>query len=603
LAPFSFCEFDLTFLPNPFPSPADAYSHNTYLHESKDMKTASIDEQYKLSIWQNLRLMPLFSMIFGGILLLFALCIGLASYFLIQSNNSLNDATEEIQIRMGISNSSNHLRTARLNVLQSGAAARIGEMDGYRADLARTETRIKQAREGFKLYMDRKAKTPADIALDEPLTASFNAYIDKGLKPMIESAKQGSFEGIVAQETDVTRKLDDAYNAVLLKAIKIRTDRAEAINAAAAHQSRVGFIAMAIAFVAALVLVLLTFVFLRRVVINPLRQSVDRIERIAQGDLTAPEQAYGRSEIGSLLHNLQLMQASLVRTVGTVREGAVAIYQGSSEISAGNTDLSSRTEEQASALEQTAASMEQLTATVKQNAENAHHASQLAADASGKARSGGDLVSGVVQTMNNISGSSKKIAEITNVINSIAFQTNILALNAAVEAARAGEQGRGFAVVASEVRNLAQRSAQAAKEIETLIAESVGLITNGSRQVGEAGNTMGEIVEAVRRVTDIMAEIAAASDEQSRGIQQVSLAVTEMDNVTQQNASLVEEASSAAASLEDQAGRLTQAVAVFRLNDTPVAQVAKAAQSALRTPNLAPRPALATSGNDNWETF
>ena len=568
------------------------------------MKTASIDEHYKLSVWQNLRLMPLFSMIFGGILLLFALCIGLASYFLIQSNNSLNDATDEIQIRMGISNSSNHLRTARLNVLQSGAAARIGEMDGYRADLARTETRIKQARENFKLYMDRKVKTPEDIALDEPLTVNFNAYIEKGLQPMIESAKQGSFEGIVAQETDVTRKLDDAYNAVLLKAVEIRTDRAEAINAAAAHQSRVGFIAMAVAFAAALLLVLLTFVFLRRVVINPLRQSVQRIERIAQGDLTAPEQAYGRSEIGALLHNLQLMQASLVRTVGTVREGAVAIYQGSSEISAGNTDLSSRTEQQASALEQTAASMEQLTATVKQNAENAHHASQLAADASGKARSGGELVNGVVKTMNNISGSSKKIAEITNVINSIAFQTNILALNAAVEAARAGEQGRGFAVVASEVRNLAQRSAQAAKEIESLIAESVALITNGSHQVGEAGSTMGEIVEAVRRVTDIMSEIAAASDEQSRGIQQVSLAVTEMDNVTQQNASLVEEASSAAASLEDQAGRLTQAVSAFRLHDAPAARAVSAAQPVLKTPTLTPRPVLASaSGNDNWETF
>ncbi|ORM68302.1 methyl-accepting chemotaxis protein [Pantoea rwandensis] len=568
------------------------------------MKTASIDGQYKLSIWQNLRLMPLFSMIFGGILLLFALCIALASYFLIQSNNSLNDATDEIQIRMGISNSSNHLRTARLNVLQSGAAARIGEMDGYRADLARTETRIKQAREGFKVYMDRKAKTPEDLALDAPLTASFNEYIDKGLKPMIESAKQGSFEGIVAQETDVTRKLDDAYNAVLLKAIKIRTDRAEAINAEAAHQSRVGFIAMAVAFAAALVLVLLTFIFLRRVVITPLRQSVERIGRIAQGDLTAPEQAYGRSEIGSLLHNLQLMQAALVRTVGTVREGAVAIYQGSSEISAGNTDLSSRTEEQASALEQTAASMEQLTATVKQNAENAHHASQLAADASGKARSGGELVNGVVKTMNNISGSSKKIAEITNVINSIAFQTNILALNAAVEAARAGEQGRGFAVVASEVRNLAQRSAQAAKEIESLIAESVDLITNGSHQVGEAGSTMSEIVEAVRRVTDIMSEIAAASDEQSRGIQQVSLAVTEMDNVTQQNASLVEEASSAAASLEDQAGRLTQAVAAFRLNDGPASRLGTTSAPVLKAPTLPPRAALAApSSNDNWETF
>ncbi|MDO6408848.1 methyl-accepting chemotaxis protein [Pantoea phytobeneficialis] len=564
------------------------------------MKTASIDEQHKLSIWQNLRLMPLFSMIFGGILLLFALCIGLASYFLIQSNNSLNDATDEIQIRMGISNSSNHLRTARLNVIQSGAAARIGEMDSYRADLARTEQRIEQARAGFKLYMDRKTKTAEDLALDAPLTERFNAYIDKGLKPMIDSAKQGSFEGIIAQETDVTRKLDDAYNEVLLKAIKIRTNRADAINAEAAHQSRIGFIAMAAAFAAALVLVLLTFLFLRRVVINPLRQSVARIERIAQGDLTAPDQAWGRSEIGSLLHNLQLMQASLVRTVGVVREGAVAIYQGSSEISAGNTDLSSRTEQQASALEQTAASMEQLTATVKQNAENAHHASQLAADASGKARSGGELVDGVVKTMNNISGSSKKIAEITNVINSIAFQTNILALNAAVEAARAGEQGRGFAVVASEVRSLAQRSAQAAKEIESLIAESVDLISNGSHQVGEAGNTMSEIVEAVRRVTDIMSEIAAASDEQSRGIQQVSLAVTEMDNVTQQNASLVEEASSAAASLEDQAGKLTQAVAAFRLNDKPGLLVP--------TPTVQPTlkaltPRVATVSNDNWETF
>ncbi|QDY42300.1 methyl-accepting chemotaxis protein [Candidatus Pantoea soli] len=567
------------------------------------MKTASIEGQHKLSIWQNLRLMPLFSMIFGGILLLFALCIGLASYFLIQSNHSLNDATDEIQVRMGISNSSNHLRTARLNVLQSGAAARIGEMDGYRADLARSQLRIQQARDGFNLYMNRKVKTPADLALDAPLTASFNQYVDKGLKPMIESAKQGSFEGIVAQETDVTRKLDDAYNDVLLKAIKIRTERAEAINAGAAHQARLGFIAMAVAFVAALVLVALTFIFLRRVVIQPLRESVSRIERIAQGDLTAPDQACGRSEIGSLLHNLQLMQAALVRTVGTVREGAVAIYQGSSEITAGNTDLSSRTEEQASALEQTAASMEQLTATVKQNAENAHHASQLAADASGKAHSGGELVSGVVQTMNNISGSSKKIAEITNVINSIAFQTNILALNAAVEAARAGEQGRGFAVVASEVRNLAQRSAQAAKEIDSLIAESVALINNGSQQVGAAGATMGEIVEAVRRVTDIMAEIAAASDEQSRGIQQVSLAVTEMDNVTQQNASLVEEASSAAASLEDQAGRLTQAVAAFRLNDSAPLRTSAAPQTVSKASALAPRPALATSGNDNWETF
>ena len=475
------------------------------------------DGQKSAGIWQNLRLVPLFSLIFGGILLLFALCIGVASYFLILSNHSLDDATDEIQVRMGLSNSSNHLRTARLTIIQAGAAARIGEMDDFRANIAAAEKRIQQAKQGFAVYMARVVKTPADVELDATLQTRFNNYINKGLIPMIDSGKQGSFEGIIAQETDVTRKLDDEYNAVLLKAIKIRTDRANAITAEADQQSRIGFISMAVAFSAALVLVLLTFVFLRRVVISPLRQSVLRIERIAQGDLTSAPLPFGRSEIGTLIHNLQLMQQSLVTTVGTVREGAVAIYQGSSEISAGNTDLSSRTEQQAAALEQTAASMEQLTATVKQNAENAHHASQLAADASGKARSGGDLVNNVVKTMTNISGSSKKIAEITNVINSIAFQTNILALNAAVEAARAGEQGRGFAVVASEVRNLAQRSAQAAKEIESLIAESVTLINDGSHQVGAAGNTMGEIVEAVRRVTDIMSEIAAASDEQSRG--------------------------------------------------------------------------------------
>ncbi len=568
------------------------------------MNTALDNDGHKSAgIWQNLRLVPLFSLIFGGILLLFALCIGVASYFLILGNHSLSDATDEIQVRMGLSNSSNHLRTARLTIIQAGAAARIGDMDEFRANVTAAEKRIQQAKDGFAVYQAREVKTPADTDLDATLQARFNDYINKGLIPMIDAGKQGSFEGIIAQETDVTRKLDEDYNAVLLKAIRIRTDRANAITVEADHQSRIGFIAMAVAFSAALVLVLLTFVFLRRVVINPLRQSVMRIERIAQGDLTSAPLPFGRSEIGTLIHNLQLMQQSLVTTVGTVREGAVAIYQGSSEISAGNTDLSSRTEQQAAALEQTAASMEQLTATVKQNAENAHHASQLAADASGKARSGGDLVNSVVKTMTNISGSSKKIAEITNVINSIAFQTNILALNAAVEAARAGEQGRGFAVVASEVRSLAQRSAQAAKEIESLIAESVTLIKDGSHQVGEAGSTMGEIVEAVRRVTDIMSEIAAASDEQSRGIQQVSQAVTEMDNVTQQNASLVEEASAAAASLEDQAGKLTQAVAAFRLQDLPAtAGVAPRASSPLKTPALAPRPALA-SGTDNWETF
>ena len=568
------------------------------------MKSSHLSaDQNGISFWQHLRLVPLFSVILGGILLLFALCIGMASYFLVQSNQSLKDVTEEIQVRMAISNSSNHLRTARLNVIHAGASARIGEMDAFNSSIKQTEKRIQQATDSFNSYLNRRVKSPADEALDGELKTRFGAYVTQGLQPMLKSAKDGSFEGVIAQETDNTRRFDDAYNAILLKAIAIRTQRADAINQAATAQTRLGFIMMACAFGAALLLTLATFIFLRRVVITPLRQAVDRIEHISRGDLTAPLQSWGRSEIGTLGSNLQTMQQSLVKTVGTVREGAVAIYQGSSEISAGNTDLSSRTEQQAAALEETAASMEQLTATVKQNAENAHHASQLAADASGKARDGGDIVTGVINTMNNISTSSKKIAEITTVINSIAFQTNILALNAAVEAARAGEQGRGFAVVASEVRNLAQRSAGAAKEIEALISESVDLIGKGSSQVSHAGDTMTDIVDAVRRVTDIMAEIAAASDEQSRGIQQVSLAVTEMDNVTQQNASLVEEASAAATSLEEQASRLTQAVAAFHLSDTGTRRAAAPAASSRKSAALAPAPRPALANSDNWETF
>ena len=554
--------------------------------------------QERVSFWQHLRLVPLFTTIFTGILLLFALCIALSSWFLQQSNQSLDEATQEIQVRMGLSNSSNHLRTARLLVIHAGAAARIGEMDEFRAILAAVDKRLGQAQQNFDTYLNRPNKSADDSALDEPLKERFNAYLNQGLIPMVKSAKQGSFEGVIAQETDVTRKLDDQYNEVLLKAIKIRTARAEAINRQASTQSHLGFVIMGAAFAVALLLTLMTFIFLRRIVITPLHQAGERIARIAAGDLTAPLRSWGRSEIGMLGAHLQAMQQALVQTVGVVREGAVAIYQGSGEITAGNSDLSSRTEQQASALEQTAASMEQLTATVKQNADNAHHASQLATDASGKARQGGDIVNGVINTMNNISGSSKKIAEITTVINSIAFQTNILALNAAVEAARAGEQGRGFAVVASEVRNLAQRSAQAAKEIESLIAESVHLIGQGSEQVGHAGATMIDIVEAVRRVTDIMAEIAAASDEQSRGIQQVSQAVTEMDNVTQQNAALVEEASSAAASLEEQAARLTQAVAAFQLSQQQDCAPLSATPVKLA---VKPRPALAAG--DNWEHF
>ncbi|EOW1426908.1 methyl-accepting chemotaxis protein [Salmonella enterica subsp. enterica serovar Kentucky] len=529
--------------------------------------TFSMQASHKLGFLHHIRLVPLFSSILGGILLLFALSAGLAGYFLLQADRDQRDVTDEIQVRMGLSNSANHLRTARINMIHAGAASRIAEMDEMKANIAAAETRIKQSQDGFNAYMSRAVKTPADDALDNELNARYTAYIN-GLQPMLKFAKNGMFEAIINHENEQAKQLDAAYNHVLLKAIELRTERARLLSEQAYQRTRLGMMFMIGAFTLALVLTLMTFMVLRRTVIQPLQQSASRIERIAAGDLTMADEPTGRSEIGRLSHHLQQMQHALQQTVGAVRQGAEEIYRGTSKITAGNTDLSSRTEQQAAAIEQTAASMEQLTATVKQNADNAHHASKLAEDASGKASRGGQMVSGVVQTMGNISTSSKKISEITAVINSIAFQTNILALNAAVEAARAGEQGRGFAVVASEVRTLASRSAQAAKEIEGLIGASVSLIGQGSEEVIAAGSTMNEIVDAVKRVTDIMLDIAAASDEQSRGIVQVSQAISEMDKVTQQNASLVEEASAAAASLEEQAARLTQAVDAFHLQDT-----------------------------------
>ena len=339
---------------------------------------------------------------------------------------------------------------------------------------------------------------------------------------------------------------------------------------------------------------------LQHMLLKPLQDMLAHIRAIAGGDLTRQIDANGRNEMSQLAAGLHEMQQSLVSTVSAVRSSSDSIYTGAGEISSGNNDLSSRTEQQAASLEETAASMEQLTATVKQNTDNARQAAQLARTASETADRGGQVVTNVVRTMNDIADSSQQIVQITSVIDGIAFQTNILALNAAVEAARAGEQGRGFAVVAGEVRTLASRSASAAKEIKALIEKSVSRVDTGSSQVAEAGETMKEIVNAVTRVTDIMGEIASASDEQSRGIEQVSLAVSQMDSVTQQNAALVQESATAAAALEEQADQLRQAVAVFQVNDKlrrPVTPVVKAKTT------LRPAVATAAAGDANWETF
>ncbi|ALK96835.1 membrane protein [Massilia sp. WF1] len=307
-------------------------------------------------------------------------------------------------------------------------------------------------------------------------------------------------------------------------------------------------------------------IVLARGITRPLAGAVRVARQVASGDLTADFEVRSRDEVGELLAALKTMNASLLRTVSEVRTGAEAIVSASQQIAFGNLDLSARTEQQAGSLEETASSMEELTSTVRQNADSAHQANTLALSASEIATRGGAVVARVVSTMASINASSRQIGEIIGVIDGIAFQTNILALNAAVEAARAGEQGRGFAVVAAEVRSLAQRSAGAAKEIRALIADSVAQVDAGGHLVDEAGATMQDIVQGIARVTEIMSEIAAASAEQTQGIEQVNAAIGQMDGVTQQNAALVEQAAAAAASLQDQAAALARLVHTFRID-------------------------------------
>ena len=363
-----------------------------------------------------------------------------------------------------------------------------------------------------------------------------------------------------------------------------------------------------VVFVLSLLVMSIGVVLVFRSITRPLNEALKVARAVAAGDLTSSIAIESKDEIGQLLQAMQAMQSSLADIVSQVRTGTETIAVATREIASGNADLSSRTESQASSLEETASSMEELTSTVKQNAENARQANQLVQSTAEVAVKGGNVVGQVVDTMASIKDSSRKIADIIGVIDGIAFQTNILALNAAVEAARAGEQGRGFAVVAAEVRNLAQRSAGAAKEIKALIEDSVGKVDTGGRLVDEAGKTMGEIVTSVKRATDIMSEIAAASQEQSAGIEQVNQAITQMDDATQQNAALVEQAAAAAESLEEQAEALTQAVSVFQiLGGAPVRAgrpVSSARPASRALPARHSLPATVRSGgNDEWETF
>ncbi|MBJ9145260.1 Tar ligand binding domain-containing protein [Citrobacter braakii] len=439
---------------------------------------------------------------------------------------------------------------------------------------------------------------PMDPDVAAAVLTKWQALLDNGVIPQMQLAQQGTLTVFAEHASTVTPALSREFGASAERFNATAGERLDTTRVMVDGKTSIIRTLIITAVVLGIALLFFTDRYLVAMMVKPLGRIRQQFQQIAQGDLSHPIEDFGRNCVGQLVPLLCAMQDSLREAVSTIRSGSDNIWRGATEISTGNNDLSSRTEEQAAALEETAASMEQLTATVKLNAENAREASQLADTATETAGKGSSLVSEVVETMDGIAASSKQIAEITSVINSIAFQTNILALNAAVEAARAGEQGRGFAVVAGEVRNLASRSAGAAKEIETLIGESSRRVDQGARLVKETGLTMEAILRGATEVTVIMKQIASASEEQNKGISQVSVAITQMDSVTQQNAALVEQVSAAAVALERQTEELQRSVQQFRLsaNDVQYAAASTASPSADSKTSAAAK-------KDEWVSF
>ncbi|WP_368988319.1 methyl-accepting chemotaxis protein [Citrobacter freundii] len=439
---------------------------------------------------------------------------------------------------------------------------------------------------------------PMDPEVAAAVLTKWQALLDNGVIPQMQLAKQGTLTAFAEHASTITPALSREFGASAERFNATAGERLDTTRVMVDGKTSIIRTLIITAVILGIALLFFTDRYLVAMMVKPLGRIRQQFQQIAQGDLSHPIEDFGRNCVGQLVPLLCAMQDSLREAVSTIRSGSDNIWRGATEISTGNNDLSSRTEEQAAALEETAASMEQLTATVKLNAENAREASQLADTATETAGKGSTLVSEVVETMDGIAASSKQIAEITSVINSIAFQTNILALNAAVEAARAGEQGRGFAVVAGEVRNLASRSAGAAKEIETLIGESSRRVDQGARLVKETGLTMEAILRGATEVTVIMKQIASASEEQNKGISQVSVAITQMDSVTQQNAALVEQVSAAAVALERQTEELQRSVQQFRLsaNDVQYAAANTASPSADNKTSAAAK-------TDEWVSF
>ena len=494
-----------------------------------------------------------------------------------------------------LDDASAYLLRSRVTLDRVTALSTAGDTEQAKTALDRAQVLLSKSSENWQAFLNAP-KNGVDQALLDDLTARRTTLTRDGVDPEFAALRANDPAAYHAIADTKIPPMFLAYDNVASNVIKAMQQHA--VDQQSSAQSNISLMTTLIigVTVIALLLVLGIRLALRGLIVQPLSDATACFERIASGDLSEQINVFSRNEIGRLFAGIKRMQESMATMVTAVHSSTESIDTGAREIAMGNTDLSQRTEQQAASLQETASSMEQLTGTVRQNAENARQASQLAVNASDIATRGGDVVSQVVTTMQDIATSSNKVVDIIGVIEGIAFQTNILALNAAVEAARAGEQGRGFAVVAGEVRSLAQRSASAAKELKELIGDSVDKVQSGSALVGRAGTTMDEIVQAVRRVTDIMGEISAASEEQSGGIEQVNRAVVQMDEVTQQNAALVEQAAAAAASLEDQTRQLQAVVSGWKVAG---GQTRSAATATAARPQAAARSNGSKSGKSS----
>ncbi len=517
------------------------------------------------------------------------LLVGALGVFAIVQLNSVNQASSDI--------AQNWLPSIRTinDIKLDLSRTRSLELQYVVSETSDTAQKAENSAKNYLKDLTEKLKLYETLISEEEEKATYpeiskliQVFVATHPKILALAAQGKKREAIELQEGESTQAYRTAMD-LLEKLANVNNTGAEKSNALADQTFARARLWISCLLLAAVAVSLFIAMSVSRIVSRPLGEALSIAQRVAAGDLTADIESRSKDETGELMLALKSMNDNLLKIVGEVRTSTDTINTASGEIAAGNLDLSSRTEEQAGSLEETASAMEELTSTVKQNADNARQANQLAISASEVAVQGGNVVGKVVSTMDAINESSRKIVDIISVIDSIAFQTNILALNAAVEAARAGEQGRGFAVVASEVRNLAQRSAAAAKEIKTLIDNSVSKVDDGSKLVAQAGSTMDEVVASVKRVTDIVGEISAASAEQSSGIEQINQAIAQMDEVTQQNAALVEEAAAAAQSLQDQAGRLSMAVGVFKLSNNDGLMLNTTAQQSHRTIDITPR--------------